>query len=310
MKDTTEITRDVLRRRDDWQRERTARRRGLTRTLAVVLVVLTLCGGAAAAGSNALADFFTGFRRGDLSPEQAAVAGLADAFEPRTAVSGDWTVTVDEAISDGLNFYMNLTVTGPEGWAADGTVCDWETARLERPDETLKHWGRSTWYQQEVRDPATCCFTMCFRRETPTEEPLTLTLGDMVLLGPREDTPVEGSWIFEDLEFTVAGEFVELLEAPVTVSLWNEWEEADRETQLNSVQLRTFSLQVEYAPLGQEGFPELEGQLVLKDGTTYELSFSGGGDGSTHTMNALFGFPVLPDEVDHILLAGMRLDIP
>ncbi len=155
-------------------------------------------------------------------------------------------------------------------------------------------------------------FVMIFTLEEPNEGPLTMELRDMVLLrGETEDwLKEEETWVFEKLEFAVAGEPVELLAAPVTIKAENAIYEGNCTVQLDSVQLRTFALHISYSHMNQAGGPELEGLLVLKDGSTYELRFSCSGGSAGGTLETVFGFPVLPEEVDHILLEGIRLDIP
>lgn len=313
MKDTSEITRDVLRRRDDWQQERSARHRSLMRTMAVVLVVLTLCGGAAAAGSNALADFFVGFRGGDLSPEQEAVATLAEDFEARTAVSGDWTVTIDNTICDGQNYFMTVSVTGPEGWMEGIGGVHWEEMEIIGGGKLHKHREIKTWHELEPTEADTDRYVMCISLEETVEGPLTLELKELRLLrGKEADIPPETEevWIFEDLEFANAGEPVELLAEPIVVHPLVGLDEERCKVQFDSIQLRAFSICISYSHMDLPGVPDPEGLLVLKDGSSYELSFSGGGGSEGGMLNAVFGFPVLPEEVDHILIEGIRFDIP
>lgn len=311
MKDTSEITRDILRRRDDWQQERTNRRRKLNRTMAILLVALTLCGGVAAAGEDELAAFFAEFRGNELSAEQAAVVELAEGFEARTAVSGDWAVTIDNAVYDGQNYFMTLSVTGPEGWMEDVGGVYWETMDIVGGGKLHKYRGIKTWHELERTETDTDRYVMCISLKELVEGPLTLELQDMVLYKGNECVIVEeGVWAFADLEFAKAGESVELLAEPVVVHPLLGLEEERCEVQLDSIQLRAFSLCISYCHKDLQGVPDPEGMLVLKDGSSYELSFSGGDTNGNGMLNAVFGFPVLPEEVDYILIEGIRLDIP
>lgn len=312
MKDTNEITRDVLRRRDEWQRSRRERRRGLTRTVAVLVLVLTLCGGVAAAGGNALADFFMGYRGGALSQEQAGVAALAQESGTCTAVSGDWTVTVGNAISDGRNYYLTMSVTGPEGWMEDVGMVDWHTVELFADGKAHSWNTKHLWHEFDLAEGDTDYYVMCLNIEEPIEGPVTMELRDMLLCGKEttERQKLEESWVFAELKFAVAGEPVTLMAEPVTVLTGSVLDEGTCMVQLDAVELRTFSLRVSYSHMDRATIPDLEGVLVLKDGAAYELHFSGGADHVSGTLEAVFGFPVIPEEVDHILLEGIRLDIP
>lgn len=312
MKDTSEITRDVLRRRDEWQQERTNRRRGLNRIMAALLVAAALCGGTVAAGSNPLADFFMGYRGGDLSPEQEAVASLAVEIERRTAVSGDWTVTVDNTICDGLNYYLTMSVSGPEGWMEDNSMVEWAAVEFSAGGQTCKWMTKRLWHELERTEEGTDYYVMCVTLDEPAGESLTMELRDMILLRgePGDRQIVEESWVFENLEFAVAGDPVELLTKPVMIRTGNAMEEGICNVRLESVELRTFAIHISYACDNPATVPDPECLLVLKDGTTYELHFSCAGDAAGGILESVFGFPVLPEEVDHILIEGIRLDIP
>lgn len=302
MKNTTEITRAVLQRRDEWQQVRTARRRGLTRCMAVLAVVLALCGGAAAAGSNSLAAFFEIFRGDRLSPEQEAVAALAEGIETRTAVSGDWTATVGNTICDGRNYYLTISVTGPEGWMEGSGGIFWDAVKPFAGGQLRPYATLRTWHELDLAEADTDYYVMCLTFQEPIEGPLTLELGD-------RDLPEE-AWVFEDLEFAATREPVELLAEPLTLRTGTALDEGTCTVQLDSVQLRTFALHIAYSNKSRADSPDPEGLLVLKDGTTYELHFSESGNGTSGTLEAVFGFPVLPGEVDHILLEGIKLEIP
>lgn len=312
MKDTSEITREVLRRRDEWRQTRMKHCRTGIQWVAVLALAVMLCGGAAAAGGSELTAFFEGFRRGNLSAEQEAVAELAEDFEARSSVSGDWTVTVDNAICDGMDYYLTVSVTGPVGWMEDVDGCDWAAVELSADGRRWQCWDRALWHEWDRAAADTDYYVMCLTVAEPLEGPLTLQLGDMVLIrNEREDWTVEEeSWVFADLEFDKAGAPVELLEEPVKIQPLLALEEERCEVQLDSVQLRTFGLHVSYSGVDVYGIPDPECRLVLKDGTAYELGFSGGADSMGGMLDARFGFPVLPGEVDCILLEGIRLDIP
>lgn len=312
MKDTSEIAREVLRRRDAWQQERMNRRRGLNRIMAALLVMVALCGGTAAAGRNALTDFFMGYRGGDLSPEQEGVASLAAELERRSAVSGDWIVTVDNTICDGLNYYLTMSVSGPEGWMEGNSMVEWAAVELFAGGQNCTWTTKRLWHELERTEEGTDCYVMCITLDEPAGESLTMELRDMILLRgePGDRQIVEESWVFENLEFAVAGDPVELLTKPIMIRTENAMEEGLCNIRLDSVKLRTFALHISYACENQGAIPNPECLLILKDGTSYELRFSCGGDAAGGILETVFGFPVLPEEVDHILIEGTRLDIP
>ena len=302
MKNTTEITGAVLQRRDEWQQARTARRRKLTRCAAMLAVVLALCGGAAAANSNALADFFTRHYGGSLSREQEVVTALAEGIETKRAVSGDWAVTVGNTVCDGRNYYLTIAVTGPEGWMADSDGIFWDAVKVFRDGQPYPYESMRTWRQLELAEGDTDHYVMCLTFREPTANDLTLQLGDREL--------PEAGLVFEELHFVSAGAPAELLAQPVTIQTKNSLDEGTCTVRLDSAELRAFSLHVAFSGMDPAGLPDPEGVLVLKDGTNCELHFSGSSNGAEGTLEAVFRFPVLPAEVECILLEGIRLDIP
>lgn len=308
MKDATEITREVLRRRDDWQHARRERRRGLTRCVAAIALVLTICGGVAAADSGILEDYFTGFLGGALSSAQEEIAERAAAFEARTVTNGDWSVTIDNAITDGRSYYLTLSVTGPTGWRSDSGYVEWEAVDVVSGGQVHNYGTKYTWHVLERSTADTDCYVMCLIPDDPLRGAMTLELRDMQVFRkhPEVQHRQEGAWTFEELEFAAAAEPVELLEAPVRIRAVNAADDGACTVQLDSVQLRTFALYIDYSKMDREGIPVPEGLLVLKDGTSHALSFSA----SNGRLEAVFCFPVLPEDVDHILLDDIRLDVP
>lgn len=308
MKNTSEIAREVLLRRDEWQRERANRRRVLTRCMAVLVLVLALCGGAAAADSGILEDYFTGFLGGALSSAQEDIAERAAELEPRTVTNGDWSVTIDNAITDGRSYYLTLSVTGPAGWRSDTGYVKWEAVDVISGGQVHNYGSKYLWHELERSTADTDCYVMCLIPDAPLRGAMTLELRDMLVFRkePEVQHQQNGAWTFEELEFAAAAEPVELLDAPVHVRAVNAADDGPCTAQIDSVQLRTFALYIEYSGMDRDGIPLPECLLVLKDGTSREISFSG----SNGRLESVFGFPVLPEEVDHILLDGIRLDIP
>lgn len=323
MKDTTEITRSVLDRRDAWRRERKQRlRRGMTRSMAVLALVMLLGGGVLAAGNAAdwFLEFFGARSPAGLSGSQEVYIRSAAVYEPRTAVNGDWTLTIDYALSDGMDHYMLMTLTGPEDRELRQPSYFIDYVELYPPEEPeyRERLSYGSWVlaEETQRLPSNSVRLLMHLSQLPAEgyegSPQTLELWDFVVSDENGEQVewIRGCWKFEELTFLNSGESVELLAEPVLVQGWSDYRQEDCAVQIDSVQLRPFSLVVEYSRVDWMVIPDLDAQLVMRDGTVRQLYFGGGGTPDGGTMSADFHVPLVLSEVDYVLLNGIKLEMP
>lgn len=323
MKDSNEIARSVLARRDACDaRRRAGRRRGL-RIVAVLVVALSLGGYALAAGGAGewFTSFFAARTENGLSESQERYIESIAVYEPQTAVSGDWSLTIDYALSDGQDYYMLMTLTGPEDRELRHPSYFIELAYLYPAGHqdlgSWKRYGTHVMTGETEKLPANSVRLLMHFQQPPAEDcgAATQTLHLRNFEVRDEDggqvERISGYWLFEELTFLDAGEPVELLAEPILVAGESHYTGNLVEVRLDSVQLRPFSLTVEFSRVDWMAFPDLTAQIVRKDGTVLECGFGGGAGPDGGTMSHSFDVPLILSEVDYVLLNGeIRLEMP
>lgn len=325
MKDTSEITRSVLERRDEWRKERMRRRnRTLTKCMAVLLAVALLGGGVLAAGGAGewFTDFFASKTEAGLSESQERFIQTSAVYPSVTSVSGGYALTIDYALSDGLDYYFLMTLTGPE---------DRELLRHEYLIElaclyptgggTSEGDGRFCGTQilctETAELPANSVRLLLhmqmFNAEVLNGRDLSLHMRNFEVINDQCETVewITGPWHFDDLTFVSMEQPVELLDEPFVTAGRASYSGETCDVRIDSVQLRPFSMVMEYSRLEWSASPLLEAQIVMKDGSSVSFGFSSSGGPDGGTLDHSFDVPLILSEVDHVLLSnGMKLEMP
>lgn len=291
--------------------------------MTVLLMTLSVTAVAAVTGADWFENFFAEWNGHELSESQNTYIEKNTVDYSQSVTNNGYTVTVEYALSDGSALYMNVKLTAPEGVV------------LNADDYGFVYQKKSQFYPVDgSNSPRSGSWHMV--NEDPTDNVVyfpmkwqgsgldigskwVLELTDLFEAYVREDgfyddtVIAEGIWRFEITIEGTGDQEIEMMQSPLpyTAKVYNtetEYQEVD--VTITSFVLRPLSAEIKINNYKDTyrlaGFAELT--VVMKDGSTVEMTIRGGGNGeNSYTMKA----PVILSEVDHVLLPdGSKLPMP
>lgn len=293
----------------------------LAAAVMVMTMALTVC--ASPDGAEWFRSFFHDAGKQPLTQGQLQYIEENTVLQKQSQTQGGYTITVDSAISDGVNAFIKLTLTAPEGVVLDADTYSsshFQLPRDEKGNTCLGGGGFDPFVKDEDKtDNIAPMLIQLGPAVGTTEKPnftahtWTIQLEDLQASYRRNwntpdfeiqrETIALGVWEFQ-IEFAEDATAIELITEPVPcpaeVLQWPEW--GKEEILITSLTLRALSAEMCFT------FPEKVEQVnawiddiyvVMKDGRQILMRES---SGWPNNITFTFAAPIALEEVSHILL--------
>lgn len=277
--------------------------------------------------------FFRDAGNQELSQGQLAYIEENTVQQSQSQTYNGYTITVDSAITDGVNAYVQMTLTAPDNVILDADYYSLDTHGIPTDENGQTFSGGGCGWSNEATDEnkgdnvATLLYTMdiapvATESSTFSQHTWTIRLKDLQAtrfinwntpdFEVKKETIAEGIWEFQ-VTFSENAQAIQLIIDPVPcpaeVQQW--FEQGEEEVLITSFVLRALSAELTFEfPLKTDPvnarFRDIF--VVMKDGTQVLIHPAWN---YPNQMSFSFSAPIVLEEASHILLPnGSKIPMP